>query len=245
MASSTGGAAALQAPIVTNPVPPAARIADVVAPSRVELASHRDFLSRALRNACADTAGLEATLQRLASSPAHASAALADAAVLEAHRRRRCADTPVPWTSLPPGAVGEAAAKEFGEYVSPAQGFARQPATPLPCDERAPGAPGTGLANFAVAQNGVLAMGNTATPQPMAPGMGPGVAPSGTVPVQMNLDPVSTAVGGPMQTVWTTRQPTEVRPLEERVAEANGAAQLSYQAWMSFGSALWPGQAQP
>jgi hypothetical protein len=165
--------------------------------------------------------------------------------VLEAHRRRRCADTPVPWTSLPPGAVGEEAARKFGEYVGPAQSFARQLATPLPCDERAPGAPNTGLANFAVAQNGVLSMGNTATPQPMAPGTGPGVAPAGTVPVQMNLNPVSTAVGGPMQTVWTTRQPTEVRPLEERVAEANGAAQLSYQAWMSFGSAMWPGQAPP
>jgi len=245
MASYVGGAAALQAPIITNPVPPAAQVADVVVPTALEMSTQRASLSRALRGACAETAGLEATLQRLAASPATASAALADAAVLEAHRRRGCADTPVPWTSLPPGAVGEAAARKFGEYVGPAQGFARQPATPLPCDERAPGAPDTGLANFAVAQNGVLAMGNTATPQPMAPGTGPGVAPSGTVPVQMNLNPVSTAVGGPMQTVWTTRQPTEVRPLEERVAEANGAAQLSYQAWMSFGSAMWPGQALP
>lgn len=233
-----------QRPIVTDPLPPAVRVAELITPTGLEGEAASNTMRQAVRNAYAENIILRNTLAAAeavalsGSNPALKTSQQMNAAVYEAQRQMMIEDTPVPWTSLPADAPSVAAAKRHNTYVSPGQMFMEQPPVVLPCDDRALNGNSTGTPNYAVALNNVLGMGNSYFPQPVPFSVPP---PSGTVAVSMNIDPVTAAVGGPIQTVWTTRPPVPVENLAEKTANANGAAQLAVQSWLSFGSPLWPG----
>lgn len=234
-----------QRPVITNPLPPSVTVAELVEPSEMEARAANDTMMRAVRNAYAENVQLRDVLAKTRafalSQPdsAYVQSQRMNAAVFEAQRRMIAEDTPVPWTSLPANAVSVAAAKRYNMYESPGELFLRQPPSILPCDDRALNGQATGTPNYAVALDNVLNMGNQPFPQPAPFSVDP---PHGTVPVQMNVNPVSAAVGGPMDAAWTTRPPVLVEPLHEKMERANGAAQLAVQSWLSFGSPFWPGE---
>lgn len=238
-----------QRPVITNPLPMAVNVAELIEPSQMEAEAASAIMNQAVRHAYAENTVLRAALAKGTAfalgqpDSAHAQSQRMNAAVFEAQRRMIAEDTPVPWTSLPADAPSAAAAKRYNMYVSPGQRFLRQPPSVLPCDDRAPNGQSTGTPNYAVALDNVLSMGGGAYfPQPVPFSVDP---PSGTVAVQMNVNPVTMAVGGPMDAVWTTRPPVLVESLQQKSERANGAAQLAVQAWLSFGSPMWPGESSP
>jgi len=157
----------------------------------------------------------------------------------------QCKNAPRPWTGEYANAPAIEAAMRNGTYVTPEQLFAKQPAVPTPCDNRAADADLTGTQNEFVAANGISPFGNVFWPQAMPPGLGPYIPPAGTIPFTTNLDPTTAQFGGPIATKWVTKPATEVRQLNDVVFESNSAAWLANQAWVSFGSAPLPGLAPP
>lgn len=157
----------------------------------------------------------------------------------------QCKSNPKPWTGQPANAPSIEFAIRTGTYVSPEELNALQPPVPLPCDNRATNASLTGQQNEFVAADGIAPFGNVFWPQAIVPGVGPGIPPAGTLPVSSYLDPISSAVGGPMSVTWQTKPATEVRDVNEVLLESNSSAWLSNQAWLSFGSAPYPGAAPP
>lgn len=226
-----------QRPIITSPFPLIST--DAIEPSREEVARANIAVDTLLARGMAEVQRLKSMRDDLAKqlqSSGNPAAALEEV-IFQAQRQQIAEGTETPWTQRPASQVDVEAAVRNNTYTSPYDAFARQPPVPLLITQTHPNSVFMSTPNYAVSDIGILPLGNQFIPQPF-PVAEP--APDGFVNVVSTVPVSPVDLAPPMQPTWTSREPTYVARAGSANKEAQGAIDVSYQAFISMDSAFWP-----
>ena len=206
-------------PVITSVLPPPNRIAEVVAPPSSSMQGAMELMQAAKTSLIKSNNQLLEELAHLNQSRASTAKNALNNTVHEAYKEFTCARQPTPWTAYPWRQVDVNAAIATKSYV-PEKTCVVDPTRDDESSNTWTTAPVRGV-----------------VPQNQVPGAG-GPLPLGTVfPVSISTSLLHGANSSPQALRWSTRQ----APRGLETPPSLKQTVVAKQAWLSFGSAMWPG----
>lgn len=207
-------------PVITSVLPPPNRIAEVTVPSSGSMQGAMELMQAAKTSLIKSNNQLLQELAHLNQSRVPTAKKALNDTVHKAYKEFTCARQPTPWTAYPWRQVDVNAAIATKSYV-PEKTCVLDPAQDSVSSSTWSTAPVRGV-----------------VPQYQVPGSG-GPLPQGTAfPVSISTSLLHGASTSPQALRWSTRQ---APPMPETAPSLKQSV-VAKQAWLSFGSAMWPGR---